>query len=38
MVDWKLTDPKGKSLEDIRSIRDDIERKVIDLSKNRIHL
>ncbi len=37
LVDWNLTDPKGKSLEDIRSIRDDIERRVIDLSKNRIH-
>jgi arsenate reductase (thioredoxin) len=37
LIDWNLTDPKGKSLEDIRSIRDDIEKKVIDLSKNRTH-
>jgi arsenate reductase (thioredoxin) len=34
LEDWNLADPKGKSLEDIRSIRDDIERRVIDLSKN----
>jgi protein-tyrosine-phosphatase len=27
-VDWKLEDPKGKSIEKVREIRDDIERRV----------
>jgi len=27
-VDWELADPSGKSLEDVRSIRDDIEERV----------
>jgi arsenate reductase len=27
-VDWKLEDPKGKPIEKIRQIRDDIERRV----------
>jgi arsenate reductase len=27
-VDWKLEDPKGKSIEQVRQIRDDIERRV----------
>lgn len=26
--DWPLTDPKGKSLDEVRKIRDEIERKV----------
>jgi arsenate reductase len=26
--DWKLEDPKGKSIEQVRGIRDDIERRV----------
>jgi len=29
--DWELQDPKGKSLEQIRSIRDEIKRRVIKL-------
>ncbi|MGQ9744116.1 MAG: arsenate reductase ArsC [Candidatus Bathycorpusculaceae bacterium] len=28
VVDWKIEDPKGKSLEKVREIRDQIERKV----------
>ena len=27
-VDWKLEDPKGKPIEKVREIRDDIERRV----------
>ena len=34
LVDWNLTDPKGKSLDEVRNIRDDIERRVIQLSKD----
>jgi protein-tyrosine-phosphatase len=30
-LDWALTDPAGKSLDDVRSIRDDIERRVASL-------
>lgn len=29
--DWELEDPKGKTLEDVRPIRDDIERRVLGL-------
>ncbi|MGC9094343.1 MAG: arsenate reductase ArsC [Candidatus Bathyarchaeia archaeon] len=28
VVDWKIEDPKGKSIEKVRQIRDEIERKV----------
>jgi len=28
VVDWELEDPKGKSIEKVRQIRDDIERRV----------
>jgi protein-tyrosine-phosphatase len=31
--DWNLPDPKGKGLEEIRKIRDDIERRVRALAK-----
>ena len=35
-IDWKLEDPKGKPIEKIREIRDQIERQVKDLiSENR---
>jgi arsenate reductase len=27
-IDWKLEDPKGKTIEKVREIRDEIERKV----------
>jgi arsenate reductase (thioredoxin) len=30
-VDWKLEDPKGKPIEKVREIRDDIERQVKEL-------
>jgi len=28
LVDWDLEDPKGKTIEEVRKIRDDIERRV----------
>jgi len=31
-IDWKLEDPKGKSIEKVREIRDDIERRVQNLT------
>lgn len=31
VVDWGLEDPKGKSLEKVREIRDEIERRVLKL-------
>jgi arsenate reductase len=31
--DWPLDDPKGRSLDDVRRIRDEIRRRVIDLLK-----
>ncbi|MDA4123516.1 MAG: arsenate reductase ArsC [Thaumarchaeota archaeon] len=33
LVDWNLEDPKGKTIQGIREIRDDIERRVIELAK-----
>jgi protein-tyrosine-phosphatase len=30
-IDWKLEDPKGKPIEKVRDIRDDIERRVQNL-------
>ena len=35
LVDWNLSDPKGKPIEEVRRIRDDIEERVIELSKSR---
>jgi arsenate reductase len=32
LLDWNLEDPKGKSLEKVREIRDEIERRVSELS------
>jgi arsenate reductase (thioredoxin) len=32
-IDWKLEDPKGKSIEKVREIRDEIERLVQELIK-----
>ncbi len=32
LVDWNLKDPKGKSLDEVRKIRDEIERRVSKLS------
>ena len=33
LVEWHLEDPKGKPLAEVRKIRDEIERKISDLSK-----
>jgi arsenate reductase (thioredoxin) len=32
LIDWNLEDPKGKPIEKVRTIRDDIERRVARLS------
>lgn len=34
MLNWEIPDPKGKSIEDVRKIRDQIEIKVINLIKS----
>jgi len=31
LVDWKIDDPKGKTVEEVRRIRDEVERKVATL-------
>ena len=31
-IDWELPDPKGRPLEEVRAIRDDIERRVTTLA------
>jgi arsenate reductase (thioredoxin) len=36
--DWDIADPAGRPIEEVRSIRDDIERRVLDLADNRIEL
>ena len=33
LIDWELKDPKGKPIEQVRKIRDDIERRVKELTK-----
>ena len=33
-IDWDLTDPKGLPLEEVRAIRDDIERRVSELAES----
>jgi arsenate reductase (thioredoxin) len=33
LIDWNLKDPKGKSLAEVRGIRDEIEKRVLELSK-----
>jgi protein-tyrosine-phosphatase len=35
LVDWELPDPKGKPIADVRTIRDEIEKRVVELSKSR---
>ena len=35
LIDWNLEDPKGKPIGRVREIRDDIEKRVIELSKTR---
>ena len=34
VLDWNISDPKGKSVEEVRKIRDQIETKVKELIKN----
>lgn len=36
--DWELEDPEGKTLEEVRRIRDEIKAKVVDLLKEMKHL
>jgi protein-tyrosine-phosphatase len=31
-IDWELPDPKGRPIEDVRRLRDDIERRVTELA------
>ena len=31
LVEWHLEDPKGRSLEEVREIRDEIERRIMEL-------
>lgn len=33
LVDWNLPDPKGKTIEEVRKIRDEIETRVVELAK-----
>jgi protein-tyrosine-phosphatase len=33
-MDWSIADPKGKSIEEVRIIRDEIERKVMEFVKD----
>ena len=33
-IDWDIEDPKGKAMEKVREIRDEIEKRVRDLAKN----
>ena len=35
LVDWELDDPKGKPLEDVRRIRNEIERRVVALAEGK---
>ncbi len=34
VIDWGIDDPKGKSIEQVRVIRDEIERRVKELAQN----
>ena len=33
-IDWAIADPKGKSIEEVRKIRDEIKRRVKELAKD----
>jgi len=35
LIDWHLEDPKGKPIEEVRLIRDEIETKVADLAQSK---
>jgi arsenate reductase (thioredoxin) len=32
-IDWELPDPKGRPVDEVRALRDDIERRVIELAR-----
>lgn len=34
VIDWRIEDPKGKPIEKLREIRDDIERRVKEIAQN----
>ena len=34
LIDWGIEDPKGKSIEQVRRIRDDIEQRIMQLVTN----
>ncbi len=36
MINWHLEDPQGKSIRQVRRIRDNIERKVLELSEENL--
>jgi arsenate reductase (thioredoxin) len=36
-LDWELPDPAGKGLDDVRPIRDDIDKRVQDLVRELVH-
>jgi protein-tyrosine-phosphatase len=33
LVDWHLDDPKGRSIEEVRRIRDEIEKRVQEIAR-----
>jgi len=35
LIEWHLEDPKGKTLGEVRKIRDEVENKVAELSKSK---
>ena len=36
LIDWDLEDPKGKSIEEVRRIRDEIERRVREIALDNV--
>ena len=36
LVDWHLDDPKGRSIEEVRRIRDEIEKRVREIARKRV--
>jgi protein-tyrosine-phosphatase len=34
VIDWGIEDPKGKSIEKVREIRDEIDRRVIEIAQS----
>lgn len=37
VIDWQLEDPKGKTIEEVRKIRDEIEGKILKLISQSLH-